>query len=246
MNSILKNISVVMPCYNEQQAIPTIVPRLLKSLDRLKNKSMIEDFELIIVNDKSTDNSVELLSCFKEVKVIHTTGENRGYGLALKKGFSEAKGQWIAFLDVDNSYRPEDLEKFVLETQDGKSDFIMGSRHFSEKGMSFTRGAGNWFYMFLAKKFYGSYLEDVCSGYRLFHRRHLDDVIQISEDGLDYSIFLTLKMLLNKVSIKQIPIQYDVRLGESKLNIVQDGIAFLRVLVTLKVRRLRDFKHSQV
>ena len=246
MNSILKNISVVMPCYNEQLAIPTVVPRLLSSLEGLKNKEMIEDFELIVVNDKSTDSSAELLSQFDQVKVIQTTGTNRGYGLALKKGFSEARGQWIAFLDVDNSYRPEDLEKFVMETQDGSSDFIMGSRNFSEEGMSLTRGAGNWVYVSLAKLLYGSKLEDVCSGYRLFHRRHLNDVLNIREDGLDFSIFLTLKMLLNKVSIKQIPIQYDVRLGESKLSIVQDGIAFLRVLLTLKARRLRDFKHSQV
>ena len=246
MNPILKNISVVMPCYNEQQAIPTIVPRLLKSLEGLKNKEMIEEFELIVVNDKSTDKSVELLSAYKQIKIVNTTGEQRGYGLALKQGFQEAKSQWIAFLDVDNSYRPEDLEKFVLETQDGSSDFIMGSRRFSEKGMSLTRGTGNWFYMALAKLLYGSHLEDVCSGYRLFHRRHLNDVLQIEEEGLDYSIFLTLKMLLNKVSIKQIPIQYDVRLGESKLSVVQDGIAFLRVLLTLKARRLRDLKHSQV
>ena len=100
--------------------------------------------------------------------------------------------------------------------------------------------------MFLAKVLYGSQLEDVCSGYRLFHRRHLNDILQIPEDGLDFSIYLTLKMLMNKVSIKQIPIQYDVRLGESKLSVVQDGMAFLRVLLALKFRRVRGLKHSQV
>ncbi|MCJ8276764.1 MAG: glycosyltransferase family 2 protein [Bdellovibrionales bacterium] len=246
MTSVLKNISVVMPCYNEQQAIPTIVPRLLKSLEGLKNRDMIEDFELIVVNDKSTDNSARLLSKYKEVKVVETPGTHRGYGLALKKGFSEAKGQWIAFLDVDNSYRPEDLENLVNAVEPSGSDFIMGSRGFSEEGMSFTRGAGNWLYMFLAKVLYGSQLEDVCTGFRLFHRRHLSDVLQIPEDGLDFSIFLTLKMLVNKVRIEQIPIQYDVRLGDSKLSVVQDGIAFLRVLLTLKVRQSRGLKHSQV
>lgn len=246
MNSILKNISVVMPCYNEQQAIPTIIPRLLDSLEKLKNKNMIGEFELIVVNDKSTDNSARLLTKYPEVKVMHTPGENRGYGLALKHGFSEAKSQWIAFLDVDNSYRPEDLEILIKEVESSNSDFIMGSRPFSDVGMTFTRGAGNWLYMFLAKVLYGSHLDDVCTGFRLFHRRHLNDVLQIPEDGLDFSIFLTLKMLVNKVSIRQIPIQYDVRMGDSKLSVVQDGVAFLKVLLTLKVRRLRGLKHSEV
>lgn len=246
MNQSLKNISVVMPCYNEEQAIPTLIPRLLQSLEELKIKKLIENFELIVVNDKSTDHSAEFLAQFDQVKVVTTPGSNRGYGLALKKGFSEAQGQWIAFLDVDNSYRPEDLSFLISEAHTGESDFIIGTRSFSEEGMSFTRGLGNWFYMALAKVLYGSHLEDVCSGYRLFHRRHLNDILQIPEDGLDFSIYLTLKMLMNKVLIKQIPIQYDMRLGESKLSVVQDGLAFLKVLLALKMRRVRDLKHSQV
>ena len=122
----------------------------------------------------------------------------------------------------------------------------MGSRALQEKGMSFTRGTGNWIYMFLAKTFYGSYLEDVCSGYRLFHRKHLQEVLNVPEKGLDFSIHLTLTMLMKKVFINQIPIQYDERLGVSKLSVFRDGFSFLKVLLTLKTRQARALKHSRV
>lgn len=246
MNTVLKKLSIVIPCYNEELAIPTLLPRLEKSLQSLLKKDLIESFELIVVNDKSTDRTLELLRQFKNIKVINTSGKKRGYGLALKQGFIQAKGQWVAFLDMDNTYHPEDLEKLVKASDEFQNDFIMGTRSYSAKGMSITRGLGNWLYVTLAKALYGSELKDVCSGFRLFHNKYKNEIIQIQEDGLDFSIYLTLKMLSNKVSIKQVPIQYDVRLGPSKLSIFSDGIAFLKVFYKIKMRQVRGLKHSRV
>ena len=171
---------------------------------------------------------------YKKINIYHTKGKTRGYGKALKTGFSQASGEWIGFLDMDNSYRPEDLSLFIGEIDRGQSDFIMGARAFNDKGMSLIRGLGNWFYMVLAKGFYNSSLNDVCSGYRLFHRKHLKSILEIPEEGLNFSLYMTLKMLLKKVFIKQIPIHYDTRLGTSKLSVIQDGFAFLKVLLILK------------
>ncbi len=242
----LSRISIVMPCYNEQEAIPSVIPRVLDCLSLLKTKKAISDFELIVVNDQSTDLSVEMLNSFDGVQVIHTRGEGRGYGKALKLGFLQAKGDWIGFLDVDNSYRPEDISLFVDEINQGNADFIMGQRYFSEQGMSLTRGLGNWLYVILAKVLYKSHLDDVCSGFRFFHRRHLEDVTAIPEQGLDFSIHLTLKMI-SQTQIKPIPIQYDPRLGESKLSVLSDGWAFLKVLISLKIRSTGGVvKHSRV
>lgn len=241
------NISIVMPCFNEQEAIPSVIPRTLDSLEKLKKEQRISDYELIVVNDKSTDSSVEMLKRFDAVKIFHTNGVGRGYGKALKLGFSKAQGDWIGFLDVDNSYRPEDLPLFIDEIQKGESDFIMGQRYFSEKGMTFTRGVGNWVYVVLARLFYRSYLDDVCSGFRFFHRKHVEEITSIPEQGLDFSIHLTLKMISSKTPIKPIPIQYDPRLGESKLSVIADGLAFLKVLIALKLRSAGGVvEHSRV
>ncbi len=243
----MEKISIVMPCYNEQEAIPSVIPRTLSVLLELKQTQKISDFELIVVNDKSTDKSEEMLNRFPEVKIVHTNGTGRGYGKALKRGFLEAKGDWIGFFDVDNSYRPEDIPLFIDEIQSGESDFIMGQRYFAEEGMSLTRGFGNWFYVVLARIFYKSYLDDVCSGFRFFHRKHLKDITAIPEQGLDFSIHLTLKMISQNTLIKPIPIQYDPRLGESKLSVISDGLAFLKVLVALKLRSPNGVvKHSRV
>ena len=241
-----KSVSVVMPCFNEQESIPTLIPRVLGSLAQLKQNHRIDDYELIVVNDQSTDESVSLLKTFHEVKLCHTQGESRGYGRALKTGFYQSQGQWIVFLDMDNSYRPEDLCLFIDEMDRGGSDFIMGVRAFDEKGMSFVRGFGNWVYVLLSKILYGSTLRDVCSGYRFFHRNHLDEILDIPEDGLNFSIHLTLKMIVRNVLIRQVPIHYDKRLGLSKLSVVHDGLAFIKVLLTLKKRHIHAFEHRRV
>jgi glycosyltransferase involved in cell wall biosynthesis len=246
-NRTIKKISIVLPCFNEQEAIPTIIPRTLKSLRQLQSFGRIADFELIVVDDKSTDGSARLLESFADVKVVRTSGPSRGYGKALKRGFLEASGDWIGFFDVDNSYRPEDLSLFLDEVEKGDIDFIMGQRHLTERGMSLTRGFGNLFYVVLARAFYHSYLSDICSGYRLFHRRHLENITSIPEQGLDFSIHLTLRMMTEKTPIKPIPIQYDPRIGQSKLSVLKDGWAFLKVLVKLKARSFYGVvKHSRV
>ena len=242
----LNKVSIVIPCYNEEEAIPSVVPRTLRSLDTLVEDQQIKDYEVIVVNDKSTDNSLAELSQFPSLRVISTKGKGRGYGKALKEGFQSATGDWIAFLDMDNSYRPEDIPLLVEAAKTGDSDFIMGQRPFKEEGMSFTRGLGNWVYVVLAKLIYRSHLEDVCSGFRLFHRRHLNDVVSIPEDGLDFSIHLTLKMICQKTFIKPINIQYDARLGDSKLSVFSDGLSFLRVLLLLKLRGAGAIKHNRV
>lgn len=244
----MESISIVMPCYNEQDAIPTVIPRTLKCLDSLRKQNRIGDFEVIVVNDKSTDLSAQRLQDYvPQLKIVNTNGSGRGYGKALKAGFAKASGEWIGFLDVDNSYRPEDIPLFIDEIQKGQEDFIMGQRPFSEKGMSLTRGTGNWLYVVLARFFYGSPLDDVCSGFRFFHRRHLQNISAIPENGLDFSIHLTLKMITQKTPIKPIPIQYDPRIGDSKLSVFNDGVAFLKVLLALKLRSLGGaVKHSRV
>jgi len=245
MGAVVKSLSIVLPCFNEQESIPVMIPRLMNSLESLKSQNLVQDYEVIVVDDSSTDQSVKLLKAYENLRIVHNEGL-RGYGRALKKGFSKSDGDWICFLDMDNTYRPEDLSLFVTEIQNSGADFFIGTRAFSEKGMSLVRGLGNWIYMSLAFIIYGSKLSDVCSGYRIFHRRHLDEILDIPEEGLDFSIHLTLKMITKGVAIHQVPIGYDERLGESKLSVFMDGWAFLMVILNLKQRRLRALKHSRV
>ncbi|MEM7645525.1 MAG: glycosyltransferase family 2 protein [Pseudomonadota bacterium] len=246
MASAIEKLSLVIPCFNEEQAIPSVVPRTLRSLCALKEEGKISDFELIVVDDQSTDQSRELLLQYEDVQLVSLKKGPRGYGRALKEGFKKAQGDWVGFFDMDNSYRPEDLPLFVEEVGRKTNSFIMGQRGFNEKGMSFTRGMGNWVFMTLARVFYGSELEDVCSGYRLFHRKYLKSIIAIPEEGLDFSIYLTLAMINDDIPLSAIPIQYDERMGPSKLSVFADGWAFLKVVFKLKIRPFGAFKHSRV
>ena len=106
MNS---SLTVVLPCYNEAEAIPKVIGKLLKSKPDILATGLIDDLEVILVNDGSTDGSKEALQDFQpQIKVIdHPTC--KGYGRALKTGFSQASGSLIAFFDLDDTCQPIDL-----------------------------------------------------------------------------------------------------------------------------------------
>jgi glycosyltransferase involved in cell wall biosynthesis len=240
------SLSIVIPCFNEEEAIPEVLPRIVNCLDELRFKKTISTYELIVVNDQSTDRSVELIEKYPEVTLVHTEGVERGYGKALKTGFQKACGEWIGFFDMDNSYRPEDIPLFIEAIKQKRSTFVMGQRPYTDHGMSLVRGTGNWIYVVLARLLYQSHLSDVCSGFRFFHRKHLHEVLSISQQGLDFSIHLTLRFLKSETNIHPVEIQYDPRIGDSKLSVVSDGWSFLKPFLSAQYKVHGEIKHSHL
>lgn len=241
-NQTPNTISLVIPCYNEESSIPILIPKLLSTLNDLKKSFQVADFEVIVVDDGSTDSSYEKLGAFKQIKVVKNSGP-RGYGSALKYGFLKTKYSWVCFMDMDNTYRPDDLKKFI-EIKKENIDFIVGCRPFSSSGMPFTRALGNWIYRILAKFLFASNLKDVCSGYRFFKRDLIPEITSIPENGLNFSIFLSLWAISKDISVRQISIHYDSRQGLSKLSLFSDGISFLKVILLFKFRELYATKLS--
>lgn len=182
--------------------------------------------EVIVVNDASTDATPDLLKEFPFAKVIHLT-EKSGYGSALKAGFELARGDWIAFFDLDGTYDPSDLIPMVQVAKDDAPDLIFGERFTFGKGMPTLRKVGNRIFTYLVSALFQSNLKDVCTGYRLFSRKNKDDILQLANSGLDFSLAMTLWALKSKKSIREVSIRYHVRSGESKLKIVPDGNRFL-------------------
>ncbi|MFH1172022.1 MAG: glycosyltransferase family 2 protein, partial [Nanoarchaeota archaeon] len=91
-------ISVVIPAYNEEQAIEEVMNRLKKTMDSTKQK-----YEIIVVNDGSKDKTAEIL---ENISFVHKLNHphNKGYGAALKTGIKNAKGDWIMITDADGTY----------------------------------------------------------------------------------------------------------------------------------------------
>ncbi len=103
----MPNVSVVMPSYNRSQTIRTAVNSVLNQ--------NYEDFELIIVDDGSSDNTKETLSKIKDKRLVYEHIDHKGASAARNKGLSLAKGKFIAFLDTDNYWHPSFLETMIQE-----------------------------------------------------------------------------------------------------------------------------------
>lgn len=232
--TIRPSISLVIPCLNEQDSIPWVAENIERNLLRADFQNSVSKIEVLIVDDGSEDQSLELLSKIPFIKVINNT-QARGYGAALKFGFAQCQTDYVAFLDMDKTYVPGDL-KLLLETAvEQNLDMIYGTRlcqhKAEESGMPQIRKWGNRMFVYLLKILFNSNLHDVCTGYRVFRREKLSEILEISENGLNFSIALTIVSLKNKWRIKEIPITYLERGGVSKLSVIKDGISFLMVIL---------------
>jgi glycosyltransferase involved in cell wall biosynthesis len=221
-------LSVVIPAYNEENGIAEIACRVLSVAPALKNAG-VDQLELLIVDDGSKDRTVEVASKIAGVNLI-CHSRNKGYGAALKTGFSKARGELIGFLDADGTYPPEYFPQLCLAALNG-GDLIIGSRMAgAESKMPLTRRVGNFFFATLLTVLSRQKVTDSASGMRVFKREILAQVYPLP-DGLNLTPVMSTRALHEGISIGEVPIPYSERVGRSKLSVIRDGRIFLQSMV---------------
>ncbi len=224
----MTTLSVVIPAYNEEDGIADIAHRVLAVKDDLK-KVGVEDLELLVVDDGSSDRTVEIASKIEGVRLIQHE-HNKGYGGALKTGFSMAKGELIGFLDADGTYPPEYFPKLCKEALNG-SELVIGSRMAgADSEMPITRRIGNFFFANLLSIVGRSRITDSASGMRVFRRDILERIYPLP-DGLNLTPVMSTRAVHEHIKMAEIPIPYSERLGRSKLSVVHDGTLFLQSMI---------------
>ena len=114
-------ISLIFPCHNEERAIPQVLPKAIQAKQSLlREEPDLTGFEVLAVDDGSTDKSLELLKEYKDQIKIIALKQRTGYGSAIKEGISQAKGDWIAFCDLDNSCDPRELKLFIKKIRESR------------------------------------------------------------------------------------------------------------------------------
>ena len=214
-----KVLSVVIPCYNEENNIEEIVRRVLAS--PIKNK------EIIIVDDCSTDRTPEILAAKIKplVSKILCHSVNGGKGAALKTGFQAATGDVVIIQDADQEYDPMEYEKVVTPIFEDRADVVYGSRFKvgTRKGYVVNRLA-NWFLTKLSNLFTGLDCTDMETCYKAF-RREIIQSIDIREKRFGFEPEITAKIAARKVRFMEVPISYNPRTkGEGKKIGCRDGI----------------------
>src|SRR5512143_137910 len=137
-------LSVVIPAYNEENGIAEIATRVL-SIEPALKKVGVDRLELLVVDDGSRDRTAQVAAGIPGVSLIRHP-KNKGYGAALKTGFSRASGELIGFLDADGTYPPEYFPQLCQAALQG-TDLVIGSRMAgAESQMPFTRRLGNRFF----------------------------------------------------------------------------------------------------
>ena len=232
MNQHKLTFSIIIPAYNEENAIAEIIKRCLKERENIVKETLIADIEIIVVNDGSHDNTAQIAGGFAEISLI-SYAKNRGYGAAIKTGFSQAKGDIVGFLDADGTCDPKYFIPMCNALINQQADIVIGSRMTPESKMPVIRKAGNLFFAMLINLLGNDRITDSASGMRVIRKSSLPKIYPLP-DGLHFTPAMSCKAVLDRgIKIFEVPMSYEERIGESKLSIVQDGIRFLKTIVDI-------------
>lgn len=222
-------ISIILPCLNEEQAIGSCLDQIKQVIEENKLKAEI-NAEIIVVDNGSTDNSCKIA---KEKKVKLIEEKERGYGAAYLRGFKEAKGIYIFMADSDGTYDFSEIPKFVSELRNG-ADFVIGNRFHGkiEKGaMPFShQHIGNPILSAVLRLFFKTKIRDAHCGMRAITKSALEK-LNLRTTGMEFASEMVIKAAKNKLKIKELSINYHKRKGSSKLNSFPDGWRHLRFML---------------
>lgn len=221
-------LSIIVPCFDEERTLQACIARVL-DLKREGDLSL----EIIIVDDCSRDRSLaiarDLEARHPEIRVLQHA-RNQGKGAALRTGFREATGDFVAVQDADLEYNPLDLRKLIEPLRDGRADVVIGSR-FKGAGphrvLYFWHYMGNAFLTLLSNMFTDLNLTDMESCYKVFRREAIQD-IEIEENRFGFEPEIVAKVAHKKLRIYEMAISYDGRTyAEGKKINWRDGVRAL-------------------
>jgi glycosyltransferase involved in cell wall biosynthesis len=217
-------ISVVIPCLNEAENIEQCVAMALRAMELAAIPG-----EVIVADNGSEDGSAELAQ-LAGAHVVHEP--LRGYGSAYLAGFAAAHGQYIVMADADLTYDFNEIPRFLAELEDG-GDMIIGDRM-----SNIQPGAMPWHHRYIGNPLLSRFLNllfhtgvsDAHCGMRAFRRDHLER-LDLRTTGMEFASEMVVRAAKAKLDIRQLPIEYHPRGGESKLSSFRDGWRHLRFLI---------------
>jgi glycosyltransferase involved in cell wall biosynthesis len=222
-------LSVVMPCYNEEDTVEEIIRRVLAVPLRI---------ELIVVDDASKDGTREILTRLSQelaFKLVIQT-QNGGKGAALRRGFQEVTGDLVVIQDADLEYSPEEFPQLIQFICEGRADVVYGSRFLGKhRVFTFTHYAGNRFLTLVTNVLYNVTLSDMETCYKVMRSDVLRS-ITLENNGFGIEPELTAKIFKRQYRVYEVPITYDGRGFEEgkKISWWRDG--FIALWVLLKYR----------
>lgn len=226
------SVSIVVPCYNEEEAIVSTVEQIRAAIPEEM------DAEIIVINDGSSDRTSEVLAILLQADLAAGSGlplkvinhkQNRGYGAALKTGIRAAAGEYIAITDADGTYPNDRLKDLITECYD--ADMVVGARTAPDVEYSRVRRIPKLFLRLWASWIARQDIPDINSGMRVFRTAIAQKYFGILPEGFSFTLTITLAMLTNFRDVKFIPITYRSRIGKSKIKPIRDTLTFMSIIL---------------
>lgn len=218
----MKDISVVIPVFNEGGAISLTLKRLFETIEQLKHLS----FEIIVVNDSSTDGTSSILLDFKKITVLNNP-YNLGYGASLKRGIREAKGKWIFIVDADGTYPIDSLPQLTAHMNE--YDMVVGARTTATNEDQSSRRPAKAFLNWVASYLADMRIPDLNSGMRLFKKDLCLEFWSFYPQRFSFTSTITMAFVKSGYTIKYVPIDYFRRSGRSSI-VPTDFFKFLAII----------------
>ncbi len=215
-----KRVSIIIPAYNEAASIGGLIGTI---------KTMYPNFEVIIVDDASSDNTAEIAKTTGAKVLSHPY--NIGNGAAVKTGMRVASGDFFVTMDGDGQHRPEDIGKLLEEIE--TYDMVVGERKFSGQA-SFGRYIGNLFYNKFASYVTKFKVKDLTSGFRAVNAGMAKKFLYLFPNTYSYPTTLTLSVLRSGRSVKYLPVSSNKRRkGKSGIHLLKDGVRFFMIIIKI-------------
>ena len=220
------SITIIVPAFNEEEAIKN-------TIDRLKSLSKKENWisEIIVVNDGSADNTSSIAKNLGVTVIDHPT--NGGYGLCLQHGIKVAKHDLIAITDADGTYPIEKLPELVKMTEEKGFDMAIGARQGREYRKGLWKYPARIIFKLLAEFVAGRRIPDINSGLRVIKKEKLLPHYERTCYGFSFTTSITLIFFLNGYFVGYLPIPYEKRVGKSKVKHFHDSLRTAQIMVSV-------------
>ena len=219
------DVSIVLPVHNE-------APHLADELDRISTsmEQSAYSWELVVVDDGSTDGSAELCKGLAKVRVLQTR-RNHGAGAARRIGTEAARGRVVVWSDADMTYPNDRIPELVTEL--GNGDHIVGARTSEAGTLKIFRVPAKWAIRRLASYLTRTEIPDLNSGFRAFRRDVGLQFTQQLPTGFSCVTTITMAFLMNGYEVRYVPIPYKARAGRSKFHWLRDTSRYMLQVIRM-------------
>ncbi len=215
-----KDVSIIIPAHDEAQAIGDLI---------LKIRALYPGFEVIVINDGSTDDTAAIAR--NAGATVYSHPYNIGNGAAVKSGIRIASGNILVFMDGDGQHDPEDIAKLLEHFPE--FDMVVGAR-LKAAHASLGRTFGNTVYNWLASYVAKFRIEDLTSGFRAVKADIAHNLLYLLPNIYSYPTTLTLSVLRKGRTVKHVPVKVKKRRsGKSGISMFKDGVRFFMIIIKI-------------